>query len=100
MDRLTLLAVLWAAAGTHTLLHLMKNVSKYLDSRAPRVLRVAGVWPSHVLPDPGLVVGLLQPSGAHLSKLPERLRCLQPRVRMGGQASVRDKGELSGRQAS
>ena len=73
MDRLTLLAVLWAAAGTHTLLHLMKNVSKYLDSRAPRVLRVAGVWPSHVLPDPGLVVGLLQPSGAHLSKLPQRL---------------------------
>ena len=74
MDRLTLLAVLWAAAGTHSLtLHLMRKVSKYLDSRAPRVLRVAGVWPPHVLPDPGLVVGLLQPSRAHLSKLPQRL---------------------------
>ena len=74
MDRLTLLAVLWAAAGTHTLtLHLMKNVSKYLDSRAPWVLRVAGVWPPHVLPNSGLVVGFLEPSGAHLPKLSEYL---------------------------
>ena len=70
MDRLTLLAVLWAAAGTHSLLTFDE---KYLDSRAPRVLRVAGVWPAHVLPNPSLVVGLLEPSGAHLSKLPECL---------------------------
>lgn len=73
MDKLTLLAVLWAAAGTYTLtFHLMK-LQNILESRAPGVLRVARVWPAHVLPNPSLVVGFLKPSGAHLSKLPECL---------------------------
>ena len=78
-----------------------EKLHNILDSRAPGVLRVAGMRPSHVLPNPSLVVGFLKPCGAHLSKLPQCLWCVQPGVRMGGQASVRDKGEslVHGRQA-